>query len=105
VLPTLPREVGVYLAAKRGWTGRLWDCLDVLWGERESGWSIYAGYRPGYWHAYGIAQALPPSKMESVGMDWRTNAWTQIRWGLGYIAARWGDPCRALANSYAHNFY
>lgn len=100
-----PREIGRELAAERGWTGRLWGCLDTLWGQRESHWSITAGYRPGYWHAYGVAQALPPSKMASVGADWRTSAWTQIRWGLGYIAERWGDPCNALANSYARGFY
>ncbi len=102
---TDPREIGLELAAQRGWTGRLFDCLDTLWGERESGWSVTAGYRPGYWHAYGVAQALPPTKYAAYGADWRTSAWPQIRWGLAYIAGRYGDPCRALAHSYATNFY
>ena len=32
--------------------------------------------------AYGIPQALPGTKMATVGSDWRTNPATQIKWGL-----------------------
>ena len=46
--------------------------------------------------AYGIPQALPGSKMASAGDDWANNAVTQIRWGLGYIADRYGSPCSRL---------
>ncbi|CQR65854.1 Secreted Protein [Streptomyces leeuwenhoekii] len=32
--------------------------------------------------AYGLVQALPGSEMAAAGADWRTNAKTQIKWGL-----------------------
>ena len=40
-------------------------------------------------------------KMASAGADWATNPATQITWGLGYIEARYGDPCGAWAHSQA----
>jgi hypothetical protein len=98
-----PLEVGRALATRRNWGGQQFACLAILW-SRESGWVTtkknYAGSG-----AYGIPQALPGRKMASAGADWRTNAATQIRWGLGYIAARYGTPCGALAHSNAHGFY
>ncbi|MFD9069141.1 aggregation-promoting factor C-terminal-like domain-containing protein [Streptomyces lasiicapitis] len=43
--------------------------------------------------------SLPANKMRSAGADWRTNAKTQIRWGMGYIKDRpdYGSPARAYA--------
>lgn len=55
--------------------------------------------------AYGIPQALPGRKMSSAGADWRTNPATQISWGLGYIANRYGTPCAAWSHSRSHNWY
>jgi hypothetical protein len=55
--------------------------------------------------AYGIPQALPGAKMASAGPDWQNNAHTQIKWGLGYIAGRYGTPCGAWAHSQATNWY
>ena len=43
--------------------------------------------------------------MASAGADWRTNAATQIEWGLSYIAGRYGTPCGAWAHSEAYNWY
>jgi hypothetical protein len=40
--------------------------------------------------------------MASAGADWRTSAATQIRWGLDYIASRYGDPCGAWSTWQAH---
>lgn len=77
------------------------SCLEPLW-EHESGWSVTAGNRSG---AYGIPQALPGSKMASAGSDWRTNGRTQIRWGIGYIAGRYGNACSAYAHWRSHNWY
>lgn len=72
-------------------------CLVKLW-TRESHWNYKAhNYRSG---AHGIAQSYPAIKMESVGLDWRTNPVTQIRWGLNYIDKRYGSPCKAI---YRHN--
>ena len=76
--------------------------LSWLW-QRESGWNKYA-MNP-YSGAYGIPQALPGSKMASAGPNWRSNAATQIRWGLRYIRARYGSPHRAWNHSQATGWY
>jgi hypothetical protein len=81
---------------------RQFKYLNWLW-VRESGWNKYA-YNP-YSGAYGIPQALPGSKMASAGPNWRSNAATQIRWGLRYIKARYGSPRRAWAHSQATGWY
>ena len=56
-------------------------------------WNIYATNPSS--GAYGIPQALPGSKMASVGSDWRTNPATQIILGIGYMKDRYGSPCQA----------
>jgi hypothetical protein len=76
----------------RGWDESEYSCLDPLWA-RESGWRVNAGNSGS--GAYGIPQALPASKMASAGADYLTNPMTQVRWGLGYIAGRYGTPCNA----------
>jgi hypothetical protein len=78
-----------------------YNCLVSLW-NRESHWRVNAENPDG---AYGIPQALPGSKMASAGPDWQTNAATQIKWGLGYITARYGTPCGAWAHSQATGWY
>jgi len=70
---------------------------------RESGWNTYATNPSS--GAYGIPQALPPGKMASAGADWRTNPFTQIRWMVGYIRGRWGDPIRADFNERNAHWY
>lgn len=97
-----PRGLGQMMAAERGWTGKQWRCLDLLW-HKESKWKVRADNPTS--SAYGIPQALPGSKMSSAGRDWRTNPATQIRWGLGYIASRYGTPCAAWSHSQSHNWY
>jgi hypothetical protein len=89
------------LSAAKGWGG-CWDSLLTIWNH-ESGWNERAT-NPGS-GAYGIPQALPGSKMASAGPDWQQNAMTQIAWGLGYIGARYGDPCRAWSFWQAHHWY
>jgi hypothetical protein len=76
-------------------------CLYSLW-ERESSWNVYAENPSG---AYGIPQALPGDKMASAGADWQTDPATQIKWGLGYIAAKYGDPCKAWDSEEANGYY
>lgn len=102
-LPETPVETGRRLAAQRGWVREQWACLYRLW-SRESGWRVEAANRGGS-GATGIPQALPGWKMASAGADWRTSAATQIRWGLGYISGRYGDPCSAYAQSNAQGYY
>ena len=78
-----------------------YSCLYDLW-MRESGWSYDAENASG---AYGIPQALPGSKMASAGPDWQTNPATQIKWGLGYIKAIYGNPCNAWAFEERNGYY
>jgi hypothetical protein len=78
------------------------SCLDILW-QRESGWRVKATNRQS--GAYGIPQALPPSKMAKVGLDWRTNPLTQVKWGLMYISGRYGTACTALRYAYEQGWY
>ncbi|MFJ2781423.1 MULTISPECIES: transglycosylase SLT domain-containing protein [unclassified Kitasatospora] len=56
----------------------------------ESSWNVTATNASS--GAYGLAQALPGSKMASHGADWMTNATTQIKWALDYMNSRYGSP-------------
>ena len=97
-----PRAAARALLGDYGFDDGQWSCLDNLWNG-ESGWRFTAENSSS--GAYGIPQSLPGSKMGSVGADWRTNPATQIRWGLGYIAASYGGPCAAWRHSQSHNWY
>ncbi|MGP9018858.1 transglycosylase SLT domain-containing protein [Streptomyces sp. BR1] len=55
--------------------------------------------------AYGLVQALPGSKMSSVGSDWRTNPATQIKWGLNYMNESYHSPCGAWSFWQANSWY
>ncbi|QMU97660.1 phospholipase [Microbacterium esteraromaticum] len=85
-----------------GWGEGQFSCLVKLW-TKESGWNYKAYNSNG--GATGIPQALPGSKMATAGADWRTNATTQIAWGLGYIDRAYGSPCSAWGHSQAVNWY
>jgi hypothetical protein len=97
-----PRAYARMLVQQRGWSESQFTCLNLLW-NRESGWN-YRAQNPSS-GAYGIPQSLPGSKMASVAPDWRTNPATQIKWGLNYIAERYGTPCGAWAHSEAKGWY
>jgi hypothetical protein len=97
-----PKDVARLMVEQRGWSSDQFSCLDKLW-TKESGWNYRASNSSS--GAYGIPQALPGSKMGTVADDWRTNAVTQITWGLNYIADRYGTPCGAWSHSVAHNWY
>jgi hypothetical protein len=90
------------MLANFGWGKRQWKPLKWLW-NRESGWNKYA--ENPYSGAYGIPQAVPGSKMASAGNHWRTNATTQIRWGLRYIKGRYGRPRVAWEHELAYGWY
>ena len=85
-----------------GWGKRQWGPLQKLW-NRERGWNKYA--ENPYSGAYGIPQAVPGSKMASAGNHWRTNATTQIRWGLRYIKSQYGRPRVAWDHELAYGWY
>ena len=63
--------------------------------SHESGWRVTA---KGMGGAYGLPQALPGSKMGSVGADWATNPITQLRWFKQYCDRRYGG----IQGAYAH---
>ncbi|GAA2422169.1 transglycosylase SLT domain-containing protein [Streptomyces mauvecolor] len=69
--------------------------------NNESSWN----YRATNGTAYGLVQALPGSKMSTVGSDWQTNPATQIKWGLNYMNERYGSPCGAWSYWQAHDSY
>jgi len=100
--PDGAQAIAYDLVEGRGWSEGEFRCLVALW-SRESGWNSTA-QNPSS-GAYGIPQALPASKMASAGADWATNPETQIRWGLGYIDARYGSPCGAWGHSERKGWY
>ncbi|MFF2660184.1 transglycosylase SLT domain-containing protein [Kitasatospora sp. NPDC058032] len=69
----------------------------------ESSWNVTATNPSS--GAYGLAQALPGSKMASHGSDWKTNATTQIRWALDYMNERYGSPNNAWSFWQTHHWY
>jgi hypothetical protein len=94
--PGTAQAIAFQMVAARGWpTVALWN--------RESHWNVYSNNASS--GAYGIPQALPGSKMASVGADWATNPATQITWGLGYITGRYGTPCGAWGHSQSSGWY
>jgi hypothetical protein len=97
-----PRSIAQAMLSDHGWSQDQFSCLDSLW-VKESNWDPNAANPTS--SAYGIPQALPGSKMASAGADWETNPATQIEWGLGYIADRYGSPCAAWGHSQANGWY
>ncbi|MGV9234043.1 aggregation-promoting factor C-terminal-like domain-containing protein [Streptomyces nigra] len=71
--------------------------------DHESSWN-YRAVNPSS-GAYGLFQALPGSKMSSVGADWQTNPATQIKWGLNYMNERYDSPCGAWSFWQANHWY
>jgi hypothetical protein len=88
--------------SKYGWGSFQFACLNKLW-TKESNWRYKARNKSS--GAHGIPQALPATKMESIGTDWRTNPVTQISWGLRYIEVRYETPCKAYKKFQRSNWY
>lgn len=97
-----PRQIARRLLSRFGWAGWQFRYLDRLW-DSESSWNPQAA-NP-YSGAYGIPQAVPGSKMAAAGPDWRWSARTQIRWGMSYIADRYGSPYGAWQHEAACGWY
>lgn len=92
-----PAEAQAYAATQMpafGWGQDQMSCLIPLWnGESNWRWNALNSSSG----AYGIPQSLPASKMGTVAADYRTNAVTQVTWGLSYIKSAYGSPCTAWA--------
>jgi hypothetical protein len=100
---TDPREIARQMMRnKYSWDETQFTCYNNII-VRESNWNVSAD-NP-HSSAYGIPQALPGSKMAEFGSDWRTNAATQIAWGLHYVDQRYGTPCQAWSFKHAHGWY
>jgi uncharacterized protein YabE (DUF348 family) len=98
--PGSAQAIAQKMVAARGWSDSDFSCLVTMW-DHEGGWRVNA--TNAYSGAYGIPQALPGSKMASIGPDWRTNPATQITWGLNYIQGRYGTPCGAWGFWQSHS--
>jgi hypothetical protein len=97
-----PRSIARSMMSSRyGWDAGQFSCLNSLW-NRESGWNPHAANPSG---AYGIPQALPGSKMSTMGADWRDNPATQIAWGLFYVKSTYGTPCGAWSAFQSKGWY
>ena len=101
--PDGAKEVAkVLMEDKYGWGEKQYTCLESLW-TKESHWNYKASNKRS--GAHGIPQALPATKMEVIGTDWRTNPVTQISWGLRYIDIRYDTPCKAYAKFQRSRYY
>jgi hypothetical protein len=97
-----PRQIAKGMLHSFHWSLAQYKYLNWLW-ERESSWNVHAS-NP-FSGAYGIPQAVPGAKMASAGPAWRTDAATQIRWGLRYIRAVYGSPQRAWDHEVSVGWY
>lgn len=102
-----PAALTQYQSFAQGLVDKTWGAsqfpyLYLLW-ERESGWNP-AAVNPTS-GAFGIPQALPALKMASAGLDWASDPYTQIIWGISYIEATYGTPQVAWAHELAYSWY
>jgi resuscitation-promoting factor RpfB len=97
--------IGRTLAIAYGWgAGAQWNALVALWTQ-ESGWDNHAKNPTS--GAYGIPQALPPSKMGALANPPVSSASAQIAWGLKYIKTNpnYGSPVAAEAHERSAGWY
>lgn len=83
-------------------SGAMWQAWNAL-EMQEAGWWQFA--RNPSSGAYGIPQALPPSKMGPAANPPQSNVTAQIRWMIGYIQSVYGNPIVADAHERTHNWY
>jgi LysM repeat protein len=70
---------------------------------RESGWNVHATNRSS--GAYGLAQALPATKMVTAGPEWRDDPTTQLLWMRSYVNTRYSGACAAWTFWQRHSWY
>lgn len=85
------------------WPSWMWPSYVAL-EMMEAGFNRFA--RNPSSGAYGIPQALPPTKMPfSAQAAGGSHAGPQISWMYGYIGGRYGNPVNALAHERAFHWY
>lgn len=100
--PSENRGIGQAAAREIGWENQ-WPAWDEL-GMRESGWDRFAENPSS--GAYGIAQALPPTKYPPKAQkSGGSHAGPQVAWMADYIKGRYTDPQGALNFHNANNWY
>ena len=90
-----------YLLANGGSEGDFTATVYII--SRESGWNVNATNPSS--GAYGLAQALPGSKMASHGADWQSNYQTQLKWFWDYCKGRYGSVQGAYNFWQANHWY
>ena len=85
------------------WPASMWPSYDYL-EMREAGYNRFA--RNPSSGAYGIPQALPPTKMPFAAQAaGGSHAGPQLSWMDSYIRGRYGNPVSAAAHERAYNWY
>lgn len=79
-----------------------WECLDILWGIKESGWKEYAQNPKST--AFGIAQFLNGT-WEGTGYEKTNDPEIQVRAGIVYIEKRFYTACNALKYFNVYGWY
>jgi hypothetical protein len=95
-----PRDVARVLLDEFDFAASEFSCLDALYVS-ESNWRVDADNPTS--SAYGIPQALTAT--HDLPEGYMTSAEVQIRWGLEYIANRYGTPCQAWSFKRARGWY
>jgi len=99
----LAKKLAIQMGHADWTTGQAWNDWVKLWNQ-ESGWSATAENKSS--GAYGIPQALPPTKLPAAGQkSGGSHPDAQIAWGIDYIAGRYGSPVMAWAHEVANNWY
>lgn len=83
------------------WGKAQFACLDTLWTQ-ESNWRSNAVSKT---NDHGIPQRNMPDHTKQEKLEFLADYEQQIEWGLGYIEARYGSPCKALSFHNARNWY
>jgi hypothetical protein len=83
-------------------SGAMWTAWNNV-AMAESGWNQFA--RNPSSGAYGIPQALPPSKMGAAANPPESNPTAQIRWMISYIESVYGTPVGAWAHENSNHWY
>jgi len=82
-----------YALHSLGYNYKQYKCLAILYGK-ESAWNPKA--------ANGSHYGIPQGRSEWLKDQ---DGYTQIQWGLDYIAHRYGEPCIALDHWRKHNWH
>ncbi len=82
------------LMAQAGISASNFEYVDYI-VSIESSWN-YTAVNP-YSGAYGLCQALPPSKMAQFGSDWKNNPVTQLKFCNSYANSRYGSWANAAS--------